>query len=98
LFPNGRQLLFGSHAVGRWLVVSFVNFFLQTRDAHHEEFVHDAGKDRQETQPLEQRVSIIQTFRQDLSEKFDEAEFPIQQALLNQILRLRRQGRRRSMG
>src|SRR3546814_20571321 len=56
------ELLSRRAAVGRRIVDSLELLTLQPRDADHEEFVEVAARDRQETQPFEQRMRGIARF------------------------------------
>src|SRR3546814_11401788 len=54
------ELLSRRAAVGRGVVDSLKLLALEARDADHEEFVEIAARDRQETQPFEQRMRRIE--------------------------------------
>ena len=53
----------------------------QAGDAHHEEFVEIVGRDRQEAQPLEQRMGGIAGFLEHAAVEFEPGQFAVDEPL-----------------
>ena len=60
-----RELLAGGPAVRRRATVAGLDLLAQAGDADLEELVEVAGEDRQELDPLEQRVALVARLVQD---------------------------------
>ena len=72
----------GGHAVGGAFLDAQRLVRLQAGDADHEEFVEVAGRDRQEAQPLEQRMMRVARFLQHAPVEGQPAQLAIEIALL----------------
>ena len=75
---DGRELLLGRPPVGGSGDLAGLDLLAQAGDAHLEELVEVAGEDRQELDPLEQRVSFIARLVQDTSVEFQPRQFTVQ--------------------
>ena len=76
------KLLRRRHPVGRALLDPERLVRLQPGDADHEEFVEVAGGDRQEAQPLQQRVLVVAGLLQHAPVEGEPAQFPVEVTLL----------------
>ena len=97
------QLLAGRQPVGRPLLDAERLVRLEPGDADHEEFVEVAGRDRQEAQPLEQRMGGVARFLEHAAVERQPAQLAIEIARLSRRGggrngRLRRPSHRSSVG
>jgi hypothetical protein len=77
LFAHARQLIGGRHPVLGEDIHALSHLTAQARDPDHEELVEVVGRDRQETQLLEQRMIGVRGFQQDATIEFKPRQFAV---------------------
>ena len=75
--PDRFELLTGGEAVDRRLLYAAACLAFQPGDADHSEFVEVTGGDREEPQPLEQRIAFVLRLAQHAAVECQPAQFTI---------------------
>ncbi len=92
LFLHGSQLLRRDQPVFARRLDTGADLAAQSRDAHHVEFIEVIGRDRQEAQPLEQRMlHVVGLFEHPLVER-EPRQFAVDEALFRSGFDLRQAG------
>ena len=95
LLGDRRELLGRGQPVDRALLDSAQLLALQSSDPDHEEFVDVRARDRQEAQPLEQRVGLVLGLLQHPPVERQPRQFAIEEAFGAELRDGARGGRRR---
>ncbi|MCY4122162.1 MAG: hypothetical protein OXG72_14715, partial [Acidobacteria bacterium] len=74
---NGVELLLGAHPVGRQRLAVGAELAQQRRHPHHEELVQVGRHDREELDPLEQRMALVLGLQQHPLVELQPAQLPV---------------------
>jgi hypothetical protein len=79
-FGNAHELLGRSQPLGTFRADAGAHLGPKAGDAHHEEFVEVVGRNRQKSQPLEQRMFAIGGFLENAAIEIKPRQFPVDEA------------------
>ena len=78
---NANELLGGGQSLGTLGADAFAQLRAEAGDAHHEEFIEVVGRDRQEFQPLKERIFGVGQFLKHATVEIQPRQLPVDETI-----------------